>query len=97
MSGGKGHSGRKGFYHELDMKSLLNKSYSIQMAYFDDPNIDKEKKAEFACRYLQKRVGEKIDIAVEHVLSYAQLEQLASQIKERINVNIIDVEASTSP
>ena len=66
--GGKG-SGRSGHYEELDFNELVSKSLTIQLRFFDNPEISDEKKVEYASRYLAKRVGEKIDLAVSHVLS----------------------------
>ena len=83
MSGVKGRSGRKGHYHELDVATLLEKSYSIQMAYFNDPDIPIKDKTEFACRYLQKRVGDKIEMQVNHVVGMEQLESLANKLIEK--------------
>lgn len=81
--GGKG-SGRSGHYEELDFNELVKKSLTIQLRFFDDPKISDEKKVEYASRYLAKRVGEKIDVAVSHSLDQDQLEALYSRVHERI-------------
>ena len=89
MSGTKGHSGRKGAYHELDIKTLLNKSYSIMMSFLSDETITNEKKASFATAFLSKRVGEKIDITIEHQLTshdkQALIDTIAKYLPQRIS------------
>jgi hypothetical protein len=80
--GGRG-SGRSGHYQELDFNELVRKSLTIQLRFFDDPNISDEKKVEYASRYLAKRVGEKIDITVEHVIDVDEIrEKLISYRKK---------------
>jgi len=81
--GGKG-SGRSGHYEELDFHELVSKSLTIQLRFFDDPKISDEKKVEYASRYLAKRVGEKIDLAIEHVLSPDQLNAIISRLSQRV-------------
>jgi len=90
MSGIAGRSGRKGFYHELDIKTLLNKSYSIVMSYFNDANIPAHKKVGFASAFLQKRVGEKIDLSIEHTFNPDQIEKLKRRIVEIKQLEITD-------
>jgi hypothetical protein len=70
--GGRG-SGRSGHYEELDFAELVKKSLTIQLRFFDDPKIPDEKKVEYASRYLAKRVGEKIDLTVEHTLNLDEI------------------------
>lgn len=80
--GGRG-SGRSGHYQELDFNELVSKSLTIQLRFFDDPTIPDEKKVEYASRYLAKRVGEKIDVAINHVLSEEQLNAIISRLSQR--------------
>jgi hypothetical protein len=77
--GGRG-SGRPGHYQELDFVELIEKSLAIQLRFFNDPKISDEKKVEYASRYLAKRVGEKIDLAVQHNLNPLQMNELKLKI-----------------
>ena len=83
MSGVKGRSGRKTNYQSIDFEKLVQKSFEIQMRFFDDENVPDEKKIEYASRYLAKRVGEKIDIAVSHALDSNQMNELYERISSR--------------
>lgn len=80
--GGHG-SGNYSRVDHLDFEELVKKSLVIQLRFFDDPNIPDEKKVEYASRYLAKRVGEKIDLAVSHVLSQDQLNAIISRLSQR--------------
>ena len=80
--GGKG-SGRSGYYERLDFEELVKKSLTIQLRFFDDPKIPDEKKVEYASRYLAKRVGEKIEVAVDHYLSSDQMNDIIERISAR--------------
>ena len=77
--GGKG-SGRSGHYKDLDFRELLERSLTIQLRFFKDPSIPDEKKVEYASRYLMRRVGDKIDLAIEHHLAPQQLEELKAHL-----------------
>ena len=81
--GGHG-SGNFSRVDHLDFEELVKKSLVIQLRFFDDPNISDEKKVEYASRYLAKRVGEKIDLAVKHVLSDIQLDAIVSRLSQRV-------------
>lgn len=76
--GGKG-SGNFSRVDHLDFEELIEKSLVIQNRFFDNPDISDEKKVEYASRYLAKRVGEKIDLAVEHLLSSDQMNVLINR------------------
>lgn len=93
MAGVKGRSGRPTNYQTIEFEKLIAKSFEIQMNYFTNPDVSEDKKVEYASRYLQKRVGEKIDIAVTHALSGDQLNQLADRIRSRrYDSRIIDAQ-----
>ena len=79
--GGRG-SGRSGHYHDLDFNELISKSLTIQLRFFDDPNIPDEKKVQYASLYLSKKVSQKIDLAVTHQLNEEQLALLESRINK---------------
>lgn len=88
--GGRG-SGRSSHYDELDFAELVKKSLAIQIRFFDDPNIPDEKKVEYASRYLAKRVGEKIDLTVEHIVNLDELRaKLVSMRKAEIEYKATD-------
>lgn len=82
MAGVKGKSGRKGCYYELDVKQLLNKSYLIMMSFLDDPKIPIERKAPFTAAFLQKKIGDRISLQVDHVFTIPQLDKLKEKILE---------------
>lgn len=79
---GNENSGRRPNFHELDIRKLLDKSYKIQMEFLDDETVPLEKKVEYASRYLAKRVGEKIDVEVRHMLDENQMAQLTGRLVE---------------
>ena len=80
---GSHKSGNYSRVSHLDFEELIQKSLVIQIRFFDDPDISDEKKVEYASRYLAKRVGEKIDLAIEHVLSPEQLNAIISRLSQR--------------
>jgi hypothetical protein len=80
--GGHG-SGNFSRVDHLDFEDLIKKSLTIQLRFFDNPDIPDEKKVEYASRYLAKRVGEKIDLAVEHFLSQDQLDAIIDRVSRR--------------
>lgn len=90
--GGKG-SGRSGHYEELDFEELVKKSLTIQLRFFDNPNIPDEKKVEYASRYLAKRVGEKIELAVSHSIDESKALELMDRIKQ-LKGHVIDITPS---
>lgn len=79
MSGVKGRSGRRLNYQEIDIPKLLTLSYNLQMEYLLDPKVSMDKKVEYASRFLQKRVGEKIDFEVKHTLDNGQIDLLTQR------------------
>lgn len=80
--GGNG-SGNFSRVSHLDFEELVKKSLIIQMRYLDDPDISDEKKVDYASRYLLKRVGEKIELAVEHTLSQEQVNAIIDRLSSR--------------
>ena len=80
--GGSG-SGNFSRVDHLDFEELVKKSLVIQLRFFDDPNISDDKKVEYASRYLAKRVGEKIELAVEHYLSGDQVNAIIDRLTQR--------------
>ena len=85
--GGKG-SGRSGHYEELDFESLIEKSLTIQLRFFDDPKIPDEKKVEYASRYLARRVGDRIELAVQHQLTSDDRQSLLDAIAKHTTPRI---------
>ena len=79
---GNQNSGRRPNFQELDIRKLLERSYQIQMEFLDDENVPLEKKVEYASRYLAKRVGEKIDVEVRHMLDENQMARLTGRLAE---------------
>ena len=77
--GGLG-SGNYGRAAHMKFEELIDTSLGIQMRFFNDPNVPDEKKVEYASRYLSKRVGEKINIAIEHTLAPEQLDELKARV-----------------
>jgi len=80
--------GRKPLGWYRDLNDLLDRSFEVVMMALNDEtpsNCEKEKltlkeKAELASRFLVKRVGEKIDLSIEHNLNPIQLEELKAQV-----------------
>lgn len=81
MAGVKGRSGRKPLGWYRDLNDLLDRSLKEVMAAFDNPDIPQLEKAKIGQAFLAKKIAEKIDLTVEHVLSPDQL----SDIKRRID------------
>jgi tetrahydromethanopterin S-methyltransferase subunit G len=79
--GGRG-SGNFSRVEHIEFEELIKKSLVIQHRFFDDENIPLEKKVEYASRYLAKRVGEKIDLAVTHQLDADQMKKLIERVQK---------------
>lgn len=72
--------GRKPLGWYRDLNDLLDRSYKEVMAAFDNPDISALEKAKIGQAFLQKRVGEKIDLTIEHTLNPIQLSDLKDKI-----------------
>jgi hypothetical protein len=80
MAGVKGKSGRKPLGWYRDLNDLLDRSLKEVMAAFDNPDIPQLEKAKIGQAFLSKKISEKIDLTVEHVLDPVQLHQIKAQI-----------------
>jgi hypothetical protein len=87
--GGHG-SGNFARLDHIDFEELIKKSLVIQLRFFDDPSISDEKKVEYASRYLAKKVGERIELQIEHTLNQQQIEQLYQRITQHYLPNDTD-------
>ena len=79
---GNHNSGRKPLGWYRDLNDLLDRSFKEIMLAFDNPDIPQLEKAKIGQAFLVKKVSEKIDITVEHVLNPAQLDLIRQRISE---------------
>lgn len=82
MSGVAGRSGRKPLGWYRDLNELLDRSLQEVMAAFDNPNIPQLEKAKIGQAFLSKKISEKIDITVEHLINPLQVQQIRTRILE---------------
>jgi hypothetical protein len=80
MAGKKGRSGRKPLGWYRDLNDLLDRSLQEVMAAFDNPEIPQLEKAKIGQAFLSKKISEKIDLTIEHVLNPVQLSDLKVKI-----------------
>ena len=73
--------GRKPLGWYRDLNDLLERSFKEVMAAFDNPEISSLEKAKIGQAFLVKRVGEKIDLTIEHVIDDEQLESIRKRIE----------------
>ena len=62
-------AGRKGYYQEADVKDIISLSLNTIRCFLKDPNIDINRKAEIASRFIVKTIPTDINLK-------ATLEQL---------------------
>jgi 3-methyladenine DNA glycosylase AlkD len=72
--------GRKPLGWYRDLNDLLDRSFKEVMAAFDRDDISQLEKAKIGAGFLMKRVGEKIDLSIEHTINPAQIDDLAKKI-----------------
>lgn len=82
--------GRKPLGWYRDLNDLLNRSYEVIMMALNDESpdgkkLDLQQKSELASRFLVKKVGEKIDLTIEHKYSTGELESMMARIKGYID------------
>ncbi len=91
MAGTAGRSGRKPLGWYQDLNDLLDRSFKEVMAAFDNPDIPALEKAKIGQAFLVKRVGEKIDLSIEHIITPVQIDA----VKKRI-IEIKSIDASNT-
>lgn len=89
---GNHNSGRKPLGWYRDLNDLLDKSFDTIMIVLNNEDIPLLERGKIAQAFLVKKVGEKIDLSVEHVINEDQLEQLSHRCIEAIrSKNAIEI------
>jgi len=83
MGGPGSGNHHKGWYRDLN--SLLDKSHDIIMLVLNDESISILERGKIAQAFLVKKVGEKIDLTIEHKYSTGELENMMARIKGYID------------
>lgn len=82
---GNHNSGRKPLGWYRDLNDLLDRSFDTIMIVLNDESIPLLERGKIAQAFLVKKVGEKIDLTIEHKHSVGELDGMMARIKGYID------------